>query len=197
MFLSHTSLIQDAHPPVLLSKICSPCGRGLNPALLSLVQAVDKMGGKFYNPFMRKGKRQTVAIAESCTGGLLGHLLTETPGASDYFRGGVIAYSNRVKTSLLGVSGKILKKQGAVSDPVARQMAKGVRRKMKADIGLGITGIAGPGGGSKERPVGLVYIALSKKGTAACKRFLFSGKRSTIKKKAAQKALVLLRAFLR
>lgn len=105
--------------------------------------------------------QQTLSVAESCTGGGLGHLLTTAAGSSAYFRGGVISYDNAVKIELLGVSPADLETQGAVSDAVAQQMAAGVRSRLKTDWGVSITGIAGPGGGTDQKPVGLVYIGIA------------------------------------
>jgi nicotinamide-nucleotide amidase len=109
---------------------------------------------------MRK-KGLSLSIAESCTGGLLGNRITDISGSSDFFAGGIIAYSNEIKKSLLGVNPETLQKYGAVSPETAREMAAGIRKKMATELGLSITGIAGPGGGSEEKPVGLVYIGLS------------------------------------
>jgi len=141
-------------------------------------------------------KKKTLSVAESCTGGLLGHLLTETPGSSRYFLGGIVTYHNKAKTALLKVSPKSLKKAGAVSESVAKQMAKGVRTRFGTDFGIGITGIAGPDGGTKKKPVGLVYIAISNRGKGLCRKFLFFGSRSDIKMQAAKKALNRLRLEL-
>ena len=131
---------------------------------------------------------KTIAVAESCTGGLLGSLLTDTPGASKYFLGGVIAYQNLVKQILLGVPSHILRKHGAVSKETAIRMAIGVQKKFKVRVGVAITGIAGPAGGTKEKPVGLVYIALVSGQKKKCERSLFSGNRSAIRKRAAKTA---------
>jgi nicotinamide-nucleotide amidase len=106
-------------------------------------------------------KGQTLAIAESCTGGGLGQLLTDTPGSSSYFMGGIISYSNQVKVNLLGVNADDLEREGAVSETVARQMALGVKEKLGTDWGISITGIAGPGGGTEDKPVGLVYLGIA------------------------------------
>jgi nicotinamide-nucleotide amidase len=106
-------------------------------------------------------QQQTLSVAESCTGGGLGSMLTSIAGSSDYFLGGVIAYDNRIKKQLLGVNNEDLNQYGAVSSIVAEQMAKGVKNSLKTDWGIGITGIAGPGGGTVEKPVGLVYIGLA------------------------------------
>ncbi len=137
--------------------------------------------------------RKTVASAESCTGGLLGALLTQHPGSSEFYRGGVVAYDNGVKTFLLGVPQTILGKYGAVSSQTAESMAKAVRRKLKVDIGISITGIAGPEGGTKEKPVGLVYIAVADKNSARARKFLYKGDRLEIRKQAARQAYTWLR----
>jgi nicotinamide-nucleotide amidase len=106
-------------------------------------------------------KGQTLSVAESCTGGGLGQMLTETPGSSSYFMGGIISYANRVKVDLLGVNPEDLEREGAVSEIVARQMAAGVKAKLGTDWGVSITGVAGPGGGTENKPVGLVYIGIA------------------------------------
>jgi len=144
----------------------------------------------------------TLALAESCTGGLIGHRLTQVPGSSAYFDRGVICYSNAAKTDLLGVSRGLLARHGAVSAEVARAMAEGVRMRSHTQIGLSVTGVAGPGGGSERKPVGLVYIGLDARGgrgtrtTPISKEFRFHGDRATIKSRAAQAALNLLREWL-
>ncbi len=138
----------------------------------------------------------TLATAESCTGGLVGHLVTNISGSSDYYQGGVISYSNEVKARLLGVGVDILERDGAVSEPVARQMAQGVRRLIGADIGIGVTGIAGPTGGSAEKPVGLVYIALSADSEDRCERHVWPYDRIGNKEASAQRALEMILEFL-
>ncbi|MCL6581657.1 MAG: competence/damage-inducible protein A [Firmicutes bacterium] len=139
----------------------------------------------------------TLALAESLTGGLVGHLLTEVPGASDYFERGVVVYSNRSKTELCGVPDELLKAHGAVSEPVASAMARGIRERSGTDLGLALTGIAGPTGGTSTKPVGLVYIALAGPGGVRCERYVFAGGRSVVKLRAAQRALTLLWERLR
>jgi len=141
-------------------------------------------------------KGLTLAVAESCTGGLLGMRLTEVPGSSDYFRGGVIAYSNAVKEAVLGVPRAILEEKGAVSPECARAMAEGARRLLGADLALAITGIAGPTGGTPEKPVGLVYIALAHPGGVEVERHEFRGSRQGVRWSASEAALALLWRFL-
>jgi len=135
---------------------------------------------------------QSLATAESCTGGLIGHRISNVSGASAVYLGGVVAYSNAVKVSILGVLESALNTHGAVSETVARGMAEGVRRVIGSDWGVGITGIAGPGGGSPEKPVGLVYIGVSGANGTRVERNLFSGDRESVKSQAADKALEML-----
>ena len=137
-------------------------------------------------------KHKTVAIAESCTGGLASQLLTNLPGSSKYFILGVVAYSNRVKTGILHIPATLITKKGAVSPEVARKMAQGVRKLAKTDFGIGITGIAGPSGGTKAKPVGTVFIAVTNIQKTLCRELHFRGIRSLIRKQAAIKALKLL-----
>lgn len=146
-------------------------------------------------PLLRQ-RKQTLAVAESCTGGLLAHRLTNVSGSSDYFLGGVVAYSNAAKRALLGVAASVLEREGAVSEAVAREMASGVRRLFGADIGVGITGIAGPTGGTPEKPVGLVYIALAAEGVVRCERHIWPHDRLGNKEASAQRALEMLLEYL-
>lgn len=141
-------------------------------------------------------QKKTAAVAESCTGGLLSNLITNIPGSSRYFILGVITYSNASKTSVLKIPRQVILKQGAVSAGVATLMAKSVRRLAKADFAIGITGIAGPSGGSKNKPVGTVFIAVESVHKKICKRFYFKGRRLTIKRKAAFAAMELLKTCL-
>jgi len=144
------------------------------------------------------GKRQlTLAVAESCTGGGFGHTLTNVPGSSDVFLGGVIAYANDVKTEVLGVEAAALSKYGAVSAETARQMAAGVRRLTGAAIGVAITGIAGPGGGSEKKPVGLVHSHLQADNFSQGVHSEFLGSREMIKLRAVFQTLNLIREYLK
>ena len=143
-----------------------------------------------------KNQGATVAVAESCSGGFLGHRLTGLSGSSEYFVGGVVAYSNDVKMKQLGVQPGTLAACGAVSEETAREMAAGVRRQLDADFGVSITGIAGPTGGSIEKPVGTVFVAVADHAHAWARRFRFSGDRARIKEWSTQMALDLLRRRL-
>lgn len=136
-----------------------------------------------------KRRRQTVCTAESCTGGLLGARLTDAAGASDYFKGSIIAYHNSIKTRLLGVPEALLTAHGAVSPQTAKAMAEGARSKLDCSYALAVTGVAGPSGGTASKPVGLVYIALAGPGHSYVFRHHFLGNRSDIRSKAAQAAL--------
>ena len=139
----------------------------------------------------------TLSVAESCTGGLLGHRLTDVPGSSDYFTGGVVAYSYDAKERVLGVRHDTLYDHGAVSEQTALEMARGARRLFATDVALSVTGIAGPGGGMPDKPVGLVYISLSTWDLEVCHRFVWNGDRQANKADSAQAALELLAAYLR
>lgn len=131
----------------------------------------------------------TVAVAESCTGGALGHAVTNTPGSSAYFKGGIVAYSNKIKKDLLNVSADSLKLHGAVSKSTALQMAQNVARLMNAEVGISTTGIAGPGGGSKQKPVGTVWIGLWFDDQHLAGRTCFNGSRLEIKQQTVETAL--------
>ena len=138
-------------------------------------------------------KKKTIAVAESCTGGLVSHRITNVSGSSDYFLMGTVTYANNAKEDILGVPKALLKKRGAVSKEVAAVMANGIRKLAGADIGIGITGIAGPTGGSKKKPVGLVYIALVTDRKRIVRECRFKGLRKEIKFQASQVALDIIR----
>lgn len=137
-------------------------------------------------------KKLTISVCESCTGGMFSGMITDRPGSSKYFIGGIVAYSNEVKRKVVGVKPATLKKHGSVSAEVVKEMARGVRRNLIADIGIAITGIAGPTGGSKTKPVGLVYVGFASKQKTSIRRLLLRGSRATIRKKACKEALYLL-----
>lgn len=138
----------------------------------------------------------TVVVAESCTGGLVGHLITEVSGSSAYFKGGVVTYSNEMKEELLGVQHETLVAHGAVSAEVAREMAEAVRTRLDSDYALSITGIAGPTGGTDEKPVGLTYIGLATPVGVQVHKYVWQGTRSENKLASVRAALTLLQDYL-
>ncbi len=141
-------------------------------------------------------KKLSLAVAESCTGGMLGETLTTVPGSSDYFKGGIISYDGEIKEKLLGVPHTLLTRFGEVSEPVVKAMAEGVRKKCNSDIGLSITGIAGPTGGSQEKPVGLVYIGLADAGQTLVQKHYFHNGRQAIRLRSVRRALNMLRLHI-
>ncbi|MBR6762781.1 MAG: competence/damage-inducible protein A [Clostridia bacterium] len=160
----------------------------------------ESAGGiaEFVSNLCRK-KGKTMAFAESCTGGLVSKLITDLPGSSDVYLGGVCSYANSVKSGVLGIDPALIEEKGAVSHEVATQMAESIRRLMGTHIGLGITGIAGPGGGSEEKPVGLVYIAVADETHTVTKKFEFGNlrrSRERIRNDAAGSALDMIRKIL-
>ena len=138
------------------------------------------------------GKKMTCATAESCTGGGVGHAITGVPGSSAVFMGGVISYDNSVKRDVLGVPDEVLATKGAVSSECAAAMAKGARRLLKTDLAVSLTGIAGPGGGSAEKPVGLVWFGLASASGVTTEKMVFPGDREAVRTAAIEHALELL-----
>lgn len=143
-----------------------------------------------------KKKQETLGVAESCTGGFISHMITSVPGSSAYFRGSVIAYDNALKTGLLGVKGATLKRHGAVSEKCAAELAAGARKTLKCDYALATTGIAGPTGAVRGKPVGTVYIAFASKSALVVERFSFRGGRLQVIRQAARQALEMLASAL-
>jgi len=141
--------------------------------------------------FLIKTNR-SLALAESCSGGLISHRITQVPGSSRFFLGAVVAYSNHLKSTLINVNEKSLKKFGAVSEQVAIEMAEGIKNISGSDFACAVTGIAGPGGGSSEKPLGLVYIAFMSKKENNCFKFNFTGSREDIKLKTSNEALNII-----
>jgi nicotinamide-nucleotide amidase len=144
-----------------------------------------------------KMRGHTLATAESCTGGLLAGRITEVPGSSEYFLEGVVSYSNEAKVDLLGVPKELIEAHGAVSEEVAAAMAQGIRKRAGSTFGIGVTGIAGPGGGSEEKPVGLVYIALADDSQTTTRKFIFPGDRQFIRTLSVNAALDMVRRRLK
>lgn len=140
--------------------------------------------------------KRTLALAESCTGGLIGHRITDVPGSSEYFVGGIVAYSYDAKEHLLGVQHNTLYDHGAVSAETAIEMARGARRTLGTDIGLSVTGIAGPGGGLPGKPVGLVYICLSARNFERVEKFVWEKDRAGNKWESSESALQMLLEYL-
>jgi PncC family amidohydrolase len=137
-------------------------------------------------------RRARLAFAESCTGGLVGCRITGVPGSSRYLLGGVVAYHNNAKAALLRVPRALLRRHGAVSAPVAAAMARGARCVFGADVAVAVTGVAGPGGGGVDKPVGLVYVCVNGFGRNRCRRAVFAGDRRGVRSQAADLALILL-----
>ena len=154
-------------------------------------EALEKAVGR-----LLREQKLTIALAESCTGGLIAHRLTNVPGSSAYLVGGVVSYANEAKERMLGVSPQTLQEHGAVSEETAREMSRGVRRLLQTDVALAVTGIAGPSGGTPEKPVGLTYIALAAEDLERCERYLWKGDRWANKKQSAEAALRMLRQYL-
>ncbi len=167
--------------------------RELVDALGPSVYSVDGRGLETVLGELLRERRMTIAVAESCTGGLLASRLTDVPGSSDYVERGVVCYSNRAKTELAGVPEALIREHGAVSEPVAVAMAEGIRSRAAANVGAGITGIAGPGGGSAEKPVGLVHLAAARTGhDIIAERHVFPGDRDSIRRVSVITALAML-----
>jgi PncC family amidohydrolase len=139
-----------------------------------------------------RAKSMKLALAESCTGGLIAHRITNVPGSSEYFLGGVVSYADAIKRRLLEVDAETLAQDGAVSRQTALEMARGACRVLGADVGVAVTGIAGPGGGSEDKPVGLTWIAVVGPAVERVERYMWSGDRITNKERSAEAALKLL-----
>jgi len=186
---------------VLLTKIIDEYIHRLRGIIPEYIFAVEEFGKepetleKIIGEVLKKRKK-TLAVAESCTGGYIGHLITSIAGSSDYFNGGIIAYANEIKMNVLKVDAQILQENGAVSKEVAEQMAEGVRKRLKADFGISTTGIAGPAGGSSEKPVGTVWISVATKDTIISEKFNFGNNRERNIRRASLSALNMLRTVL-
>jgi nicotinamide-nucleotide amidase len=187
--------IGDEKP--LLEKQLKELDAKLNKIIPDLVFGYDKDTMEEVVGRYLKNQSKSIATAESCTGGYIAHLITGVPGSSAYFKGSVVAYANEVKENHLGVNPGTLAEHGAVSDAVVRQMADGVRLKMGTDYALAVSGIAGPDGGTEEKPVGTTWIALSSKKHTIAQKFLFGEHRGRNIRKTALQALNMLRLELR
>ncbi|MFN0124829.1 MAG: competence/damage-inducible protein A [Blastocatellia bacterium] len=182
----------DTEAEALLDKLAIPLEEALGPNIFSKSgETLEQVVGG-----LLKEKQMTVATAESCTGGLLAGRITSVPGSSAWFHEGVVSYANTTKTELLNVPSVLLEKHGAVSAEVAEAMAIGIRRRARSGIGVGITGIAGPAGGTEEKPVGLVFIGLSDDEQSMARQFLFPGDRQLIRELSVKAALDMIRRRL-
>lgn len=141
-------------------------------------------------------RRMKIAVAESCTGGLIANRITNIQGASDYFDMGFVTYSNDSKELYLFVPEEVIAEKGAVSSEVAKEMAEGVKETTEADVALSVTGVAGPGGGTPEKPIGTVYVGLASKDGTVVRKFLFSGDRLSIKEQTSEEALKMVLDYL-
>jgi nicotinamide-nucleotide amidase len=170
--------------------------RELQATLGSALYSTDGRGLEAVVGDLLRERHLTIAVAESCTGGLLASRLTDVPGSSDYVERGVVCYSNRAKIELADVPEALIREHGAVSEPVALAMAEGIRNRAGTNIGVGVTGIAGPGGGSPEKPVGTVAVAVVVDGETRVRTFQFIGGREMVKFQAAQSALNMTRLMV-
>jgi len=168
----------------------------LTAALGDAVYSVDGRGLEGVVGDLLRARKLRIAVAESCTGGLLASRLTDVPGSSDYVDRGVVCYSNASKTELAGVPPALIDEHGAVSEPVARALAAGIRANARVNIGVGVTGIAGPGGGTPAKPVGTVAVAVETDDEARARMFQFVGGREMVKFQASQAALNMVRLML-
>ncbi len=175
-----------------LDRVESEIRNLLNPYIFGAEK--DEMEAVVGNTLLKKGL--TIALAESCSGGLIGHRLTNVAGSSTYFQGGTVVYSNQSKMDLLGVSPDTLERHGAVSEETVREMVAGVMKRFKTDLGLAVTGIAGPEGGTEKKPVGTVYIGLAAEKAVYALRYRFPGNRSQVKMHTAHMAMDCIRRYL-
>ncbi|MEI6512830.1 MAG: nicotinamide-nucleotide amidohydrolase family protein, partial [bacterium] len=173
-------------------KLIEPMDLKIRERLGDAVYGIDEMKLEDVVVSLLREHRQTLSVGESCSGGLLSHRITNIPGASNVFLGGVVAYSNELKMRELGVPESVLIEHGAVCPEVATLMAQGVAKLTGSNWGIGITGIAGPTGGTETKPVGLVYIAIANGASSFVEENKFIGQRETVKERSAHRALELL-----
>jgi nicotinamide-nucleotide amidase len=184
--------LEPGEEPEELEELASKIQEALGDAVFSnRGETLEQVVGRL----LRESDR-TLAVAESCTSGMIGARITRVPGSSDYFLGGVLCYSNDLKRSLCGVPEEMLRQHGAVSAEVAEALARGTRESLQSSVGLSVTGIAGPGGGSDEKPVGLVFVGLADEARTVHWRRIIPGDRETMRERATYFALSLLRRFL-
>ena len=196
MFSTFSDVKQKADTPAECEKMLDPVVDEILKLLGDDVYGVDVDSLEQVVGNGLRERKLTLAVAESCTGGLLSKRLTDIPGASDYYLGGVCSYSNSVKMKVLGVKKETLDTVGAVSPETAEQMAVGVANALGSDIGVGITGIAGPGGGTEDKPTGLVYISVWYDGKFFTRKMQSSLGRDRVRMQAASTALDLIRRHI-
>jgi nicotinamide-nucleotide amidase len=189
-------LTADAPTPAAAAAALESAAAQLEAALGPSVYSTDGRAMELVVGDLLGERRLTVAVAESCTGGLLASRITDVPGSSEYFDCGVVCYSNAAKTAWLGVPEALIATHGAVSEPVAGAMADGIRSRAAVDVGIGITGIAGPGGGTPEKPVGTVAIGVITPRERWIRTFHFNGAREMVKYQSTQSAMNMLRLLL-
>jgi nicotinamide-nucleotide amidase len=178
--------------PTALSELAARINELLGSAVFTTAdESLEAVVGR-----LLRESGQSLAVAESCTAGMIGSYITRVPGSSDYFLGGILCYSNDAKMRLCAVPEELLRKHGAVSAEIAEALARGVRGALRSSIGLSVTGIAGPDGGSEEKPVGLVYVGFSDHARSSHLRRIFSGDRQTVRERSTYLALSFLRRQL-
>ncbi|MBU0961553.1 MAG: CinA family nicotinamide mononucleotide deamidase-related protein [Proteobacteria bacterium] len=192
----HLSITVRGSDPVAMQNIFTETCDIVEEKMNQFIYAKDEENMESVVGTLLQQQGQQLTVAESCTGGLISHLLTSVAGSSSYYLGGVVSYANSMKTSLLGVPDSLLQEYGAVSREAAGAMAAGMRKRSAAHIALSVTGIAGPDGGSQEKPVGTVFVGIATGEAVQTHRFLFSGTRYEIQRLTAQTALDLLRRYL-
>lgn len=192
----HLSLTVRCEKKSNTIQLFNSSARAIQNLLNEAIYGIDEESMEIVVGNLLRAKQLTLATAESCTGGMISETITNTPGSSDYFLGGVVSYANSMKTSFLGVSSETLSSSGAVSRETAEQMATGIQSKSGSDIGLSVTGIAGPGGGTAQKPVGTVYIGLATKDKCRAHHFSFTGNREEIRLLSAYNGLNLIRKYL-
>jgi nicotinamide-nucleotide amidase len=189
-------LTADAASQADADPVLDAAVRELQEVLGPSVYSIDGRGLEVVLGDVLRERKLTIALAESCSGGLLASRLTDVPGSSDYVERGVVCYSNRSKTELVGVPDATIREHGAVSEPVALAMAEGIRGRAGTNIGVGITGVAGPGGGTAEKPVGMVCVAVVVDGESRVRTFQFVGGRDMVKFQSTQSAMNLMRVMV-
>ena len=204
ILIGYYPVFPDVHLSILIREKDKLLSKGLfdescmniRDALGSAIYGTDKDDLETVTGKLLASQKMTLSLAESCTGGLISSRITQVPGSSDYFIGGAVTYSNKLKTHFLKISTSLIAGSGAVSSEVAQAMAEGMRRESGSDVSIGVTGIAGPGGGTESKPIGTVYIALASSDGCQVIKHSFSGNRKRIQELSAHNGLNMLRLYL-